>query len=86
LGAAREAMKYRGGLSDLLNPEGAKRAARRQKGLILGATGLALLFAPAIGIVLSILSTTLAVAVMLVGVLLLVAGFITLPGGLGPKV
>ena len=69
-----------------MHPEDARRAARRQRGLILGASGLALLFAPAIGIVLSLLSTALAVPIMLVGILLLVAGFVTLPGGFRPKV
>lgn len=58
-------------------------AARRRRGLAFGTAGVVLLFIPAILLVLvPELPALYAVVVMLVGIALLVAGFIALPGSL----
>jgi len=56
---------------------------RRVRGLLLGGTGIALLFIPAILIV--VMPGTIsgyAMAGMVVGIVLLIAGFVSLPGSL----
>jgi hypothetical protein len=57
--------------------------ARRRRGLIFGGVGLVFLFVPAVLLILSPGPIGLyAIVAMLVGIVLLVAGFIGLPGSL----
>ena len=58
-------------------------AARRRRGLALGGAGLALLFIPAILLVLNPGPIAVyALGAMVVGIVLLLAGFVSLPGSL----
>ena len=57
--------------------------ARRRRGLALGGAGIVLLFVPAVLLILtSGPITVLGLVAMVLGILLLVAGFISLPGSL----
>ena len=65
----------------------AERASRRRRGLILGGTGLALLFGPAVSVLfLPENLAPIAVVLMVVGIVLLAAGYLALPKkGMEPK-
>jgi uncharacterized membrane protein HdeD (DUF308 family) len=57
--------------------------ARRRRGLLFGGVGIVLLFVPAVVLILSPgASSVYAIAAMVAGIVLLVAGFIALPGSL----
>ena len=66
-----------------MRPSDTDMVARRRRGLWLGASGLVLLFVPAVVLILLPGGFgAFAIVAMVAGIVLLVAGFVTLPGSL----
>ncbi len=61
-------------------------SSRRRRGVVLGGSGLALLFVSAISLLFVPREfSAVALALMIAGISLLVAGFLILPAGMRPK-